>query len=380
MAKIGIDIRNIGKNRTGDEAVFLGLVRSLAKRPDVNEYFLFTDISNAEKISEIKKKLGIENKNNFKIISLRAANKFFWNAWVLPQYLRKHPVDVFQTQYIVPFFVPRQIKIATIIHDVSFNAYPELIRIADLFFLKTLIPWSLRRADKIIAVSDFTAKELKKYYKINPEKIVRIYNAVSEEFLEKKNENQDLGRVKKKYGLPEKFILYLGTMQPRKNLPLLVEAYALAKKETGDVKLVLAGGKDAHNFDGKIKKIIKAYGLEQDVFLPGFIDEEDKISVYKLALVFCFPSLYEGFGIPVLEAMSLGLPVVASKIPPHEEITDNKIEFFETENAVDLKNKLVALCLNEGLRSKLKIEETGQAEKFSWAKTAEEFLRVWGEM
>jgi len=132
--RIGIDIRNIGKKRTGDEAVFFNLVKNLAELDNNNEYLLFTDILDENTLNEIKNRLDIESKKNFQIISLPTANKFTWNAWTLPQYLKKNPVDIYHTQYILPFLASKSIKLVTTIHDVSFNAYPEMIKITDLFF------------------------------------------------------------------------------------------------------------------------------------------------------------------------------------------------------------------------------------------------------
>lgn len=380
MKRIGIDIRNIGKKRTGDEAVFFNLVKNLALIDNENNYLLFTDITDKEKLVEMQNELGIENKNNFKIISLKSSNKFTWNAWTLPLYLRKNPVDIYQTQYITPFFVSRKIKIVTIIHDISFNFYPQLIKFSDLFFLKILIPRSLKRADEIVAVSEFTADEIKRYYKINPEKITCIYNAVTESFLKKEFFAEKVEKIKKHYGIAGKFIFYLGTMQPRKNLPLLIEAYNEIRREIPGIKLVLAGGKNAYNFDPKIEKIIKESEFKENIILPGFINEADKIYLYKAAWCFCFPSLYEGFGIPILEAMTMGVPVLASDIQPHKEIAENNILFFEKENKEDLKNKLIKICLDNNLRKELTEKETKQAEKFSWKNSADKFSLIYAKL
>ena len=290
---IGIDIRLIGKKRTGDEVVFFNLVKNLALIDAQNEYFLFTDILDESILQEIRMSLGIENKNNFEIISLKAKNKFDWNFSVVAKYLKKNPVDIYHTQYILPFFVPKNIKLVTTIHDLSFLAYPEHIKFSDLAFLKILIPRSLKRATKIIAVSEFTKNEIIKYYKINSEKIEVAQNAVGENFLKSLTESESpfAQDIEKKYSLPKKFILYVGTMQPRKNLPLLIEAFAKVKNEIGETKLVLCGNRDAHNFDLKIDAKIKEFSLEKDVFFPGFIDERDKPAIFKLARVFCYPSL-----------------------------------------------------------------------------------------
>jgi glycosyltransferase involved in cell wall biosynthesis len=238
--RIGIDIRNIGKQRTGDEVVFFNLVKNLALLDSENEYRLFTDLGE-NVVPKISQKLGILGKDNFKIVSLKSPNKFCWNMRVLPWELHKNPVDVYHTQYITPFFVSKEIKVITHIHDVSFLAYPQFIKKSDLFFLKLLIPRSLKRANKIIAVSEITKNEIVKYYKVNPEKIEVAYNAVGEDFLKSDYSGNELFEIRKKYNLPEEYILYIGTFQPRKNISMLIQAFAKVKEKMPEMKLVIAG-------------------------------------------------------------------------------------------------------------------------------------------
>jgi glycosyltransferase involved in cell wall biosynthesis len=373
--KIGIDIRNIGKKRTGDEVVFFNLVKNLAEIDHSNKYDLLTDISDEKTLNNIKVGLHISDRIDFQIIPLKAKNKFAWNFWTVQKYLRKNPVDIYLTQYITPFFVPKSTKIITIIHDISFNFYPQFIKWNDLFFLKILIPISLRRADKIVGVSKFTHDEIIKYYQIRPEKVNWVHNAVSEDFLKQDASDEKIKLVKKKYDLPEKYILYLGTLQPRKNIPVLIEAYYLVKNKLDTTKLVIAGGK-GYNFDEKIAECIKKYGLAGSVILPGFIDEEDKAALMKSALAFAFPSLYEGFGIPILEAMSVETPVVISDIPPHREIAGESALFFNPKDSNDLSKKLLRVITENTL--KVALIEKGKANllKFSWEKTAEKFIKI----
>lgn len=380
MSTIGIDIRNIGKKRTGDEVVFFNLVKSLSELDRENEYILFSDICDQKSIEKISRDLNIDQKDNFKIICLKNANKFTWNFWTLPRYLRKNKLDIYLTQYITPFFVPKTTKLITIIHDISFNFYPKFIKWSDLFFLKILIPMSLNRADKIIGVSKFTHDEIIKYYKINPDKIAWIHNAVSEDFRQLSDETASISDekikiVKEKYGLPEKYILYLGTLQPRKNVPVLIKAYALAKNKMDSAKLVIAGGK-GHNFDKNIEKSIRKYALDKDVLMPGFIEEEDKAVVMKSAEIFVFPSLYEGFGIPILEAMSVGTPVIASKISPHKEIAGNAALFFDPHSPEELAEKILRLSENRETRQDLIQKGFDQAGRFSWRETAKKMLEI----
>lgn len=379
--QIAIDIRNIGKGRTGDEVVFFNLVKSFSVLDKENEYVLLTDRDPGQDKNLQESIEALQLSSNFKIINLRnrGANKFFWNAWVLPKYLRAHPVDILQVQYITPFFVPKKIKIVTIVHDVSFKAFPQLIGKWDLFFLNTLIPMSLRRADKIIGVSQFTAQEIIKYYKADPKKIDWVHNAVAENFFEVYSYEQ-IEAVRKKYDLPEKFILYIGTLQPRKNLPALIEAYVkMASEKRKDLKLVLAGGM-GHNFDGQIKEFIQNYSLQEHVLLPGFIDETDKPILIKLAHAFCSPSVYEGFGITILEAMVLQVPVLASNIPPHIEVAGDAVLFFDVNNPSDFTQKLTMIVSDEMLRADLREKEALRAKNFSWEKTAQKMLQIYQEM
>lgn len=382
--RIGIDIRLIGKKRTGDEAVVFNLVKNLAKIDQTNEYFLFTDVVDEEQLSVISTQIDISNKNNFKIISLPNRNKFTWNFWTLPKYLRRNPVDIFHTQYITPWFVPKSIKIVTIVHDISFNFFPQLIKFSDLFFLKTLIPLSLRRADKIIGVSQFTRDEIIKFYKIKPEKVDYIYNSVSDDFLNSQSGEEipetKKEEIRKKYNLPEKFILYMGTLQPRKNIPQLIEAYAAVKNKLGGIELVICGNRQAANFDRKIDKAIAKNKLEENVIFPGFIEEEDKKTIFQMAHAFVFPSLYEGFGIPVLEAMSQGVPVLASNIPSLKEIAQDSALYFDTTSIADFSQKLYDICVDDGLRAKLIQSGMARISFFSWKNSAQKMLAIYHKL
>jgi len=367
--KIGIDIRNIGKKRTGDEVVFFNLVKNLAQIESQNEYHLFTDIIKEVELSEIKKSLNIADKKNFKVIPLKCPNKFVWNAWTLPQYLKKNPVDVYHTQYIVPFFVSQKIKIITTIHDVSFNAFPELIEKIDLFFLKTLLKRSLKRSAKIIAVSQFTKDEIIKYYGIAPEKIEVAYNAIGDESKKPVSEEK-IKTIKEKYHLQDKFILYLGTLQPRKNISMLIEAYQRIIDDEKDLKLVICGNRNAHNADPDIEEVMNEFDLADRIIFPGFIPEEDKTAVFRLATIFCSPSLYEGFSLTLLEAMAAEVPVVASDIPAHREIAKDVPIYINPKDPNDLSKKLILAAENKKMRDDAIAKGCERIKNFSWPDTA----------
>ena len=377
MVKIGIDIRLIGKKRTGDEVVIFNLVKNFIQIDPGHEFKLFTDVTDEKILSEISQQLGIIGKENFKIVSLPCKNRFAWNFWTLPQYLKKNPVDVYHTQYITPFFVSKKIKIVTIVHDISFNFFPQFIKFSDLFFLKTLIPMSLRRADKIVGVSQFTKDEIIKYYGTSSDKVDWIHNAISGEFANGKISKDKLAEVKKKYNLPEKFILYMGTLQPRKNLPSLINAFAENGEKLPDMKLVICGNQQAHNFDQRITKELEKYPLAGDIVFPGFVEEQDKNAVFQLAHVFVFPSLYEGFGIPVLEAMSQGVPVLASDIPSLKEVAQTAALYFDVSSLDDFSKKLYDISIDKHLRNELIRKGSDRIGFFSWESSARKMLAIY---
>lgn len=379
MATIGIDIRLIGKKRTGDEVVFFNLVKNLAKIDDRNEYRLFTDITDKETLEDIARRLEINRNERFKIVSLETPGRFTWNFWTLPKYLRKNPVDIYHTQYITPWFVPSKIKIVTIIHDISFNFFPQFIKKSDLFFLKTLIPISLKRANSIIAVSEFTKKEIVSYYRTNPKKIFVAHNSIGDEFLRSYSEDEK-ENVRKRYGFPEKYILYVGTLQPRKNIPHLIEAFSRIKDKLPGYKLVIGGNKNAHNFDERINLKIKELSLNEDVIFPGYIADEDKAAVFAAARTFAFPSLYEGFGIPILEALSQGVNVIASDIEPLKEVGGDAVFYADNVNIDRFAKALYDVCANDSEREKKILVGLERAKLFSWQNTARNTLAIYDKL
>ncbi|PID52165.1 MAG: hypothetical protein CR972_03420 [Candidatus Moraniibacteriota bacterium] len=370
--KIAIDIRNIGKKRTGDEVVFFELVRHLTNIDCDNEYHLLIDNRPEEDIIQIKNRLRIAQKKNFTIVQVGSGNKFVWNGWMVSQYCRQEKIDIYHTQYIVPIFMPKFTKIVTHIHDVSFRVYKNLISKKDSFFLNTLIPWSLRRADKIIAVSQFTKEEIIKFYHVPEDKIFVVHNASS---MICNDVNMETIRVK--YHLPQKYILTLGTMQPRKNIPCVIRAFAQIADKIPDTFLVLAG-KKAHNFDETIEKIIAdKVNIKNRIIFTGYIDEEDKCAVYAMADVFVFPSLYEGFGVPILEALCAGVPVIASNIAPHKEVAGNAVKYFDPKNIDQCARVLYDVLDNDNIRKTVDTIATMQKEKFSWHKSAKDLYMIY---
>jgi glycosyltransferase involved in cell wall biosynthesis len=180
--KIAIDIRNIGRNRTGSEVVILELVKHLLRIDGKNQYKLLTDTKDEKVLNFVQENLELADKKNVEVVSLKAKNKFVWASWTVWRWAKKNAIDIYHTEYILPFFMPKSVKLVTHIHDVSFQVYRDLISWKDIYFLDILIPWSIKRADKIIAVSQFTKDEIEKYYSKSIGKVELVYNAVADDF------------------------------------------------------------------------------------------------------------------------------------------------------------------------------------------------------
>lgn len=394
--KIGIDIRVLGKKRTGDETYIKNLVKNLLSIDRENQYYFYTDIDDGKEVIEIKKIIDPNRQfKNYKIVSITPSHKLLWTFFALPKHIKKNPIDVLHVQYITPQSLPKKIKLITTIHDVSFNVFPQYINKLDLLFLKILIPLSLGKANKAIAVSSFTKKEIQRFYQpeTKNKKTKAIYNGGADKRFKKMEslENSRVKEVRNKYNLPEKFILYIGSFQPRKNISLLLEAYRKLRRENRDnqeiknIKLVLGGGREGNNYDQRIDEKLNeikknSENIHKDIILTGYIDDKDLPEIYKLADIFCFPSLYEGFGLPLIEAMTAGVPVLCSDSSCHKEIAAEGAEYFKGDNLDDFTKRMFDIIINEDKKKLLKDKGEKRARFFSWKKCAQQTLDTYQEL
>lgn len=348
------------------------LVYHLTKLDSQNQYFLLFDRNG---VSE--KEIGFSLPGNFKIVAILPSYKLLWTMYSMPKWIKKNTIDVLHVQYITPLWLPGRTKLITTIHDVSWKFFPLYIKRSDLFFLNILIPLSIKRANKVITVSHTSREDIIKIYKLSPGKVVSIYNGVDKELF---NNTNDIVTTKiiQKYKLPEKYIFYVGTLQPRKNIPALIRAFnvLITKYNIPDIKLVVGGGK-SHNYDERIDSVIKQYGLENKIIPAGYIDQRDLPYLYKLAKVFVFPSLYEGFGIPVIEAMACGTPVVVADKSCLPEVAGQAglaVDPAQTEKFADTIYKALS---DEKIRKELISKGYERAKEFDWKNTAQQTFIIY---
>ncbi|MFN4212747.1 MAG: glycosyltransferase family 4 protein [Microgenomates group bacterium] len=302
--------------------------------------------------------------------------KFLWSQIFLPIRLNlKKDVDIFfSPAHYLPRFCP--LPAVVTIHDLSFLFYPDDFLKTDLIKLRQWTQYSVKNAKKIIAVSKTTKKDIVKNYQIPERKIEVIYNGYEKNLncqtsirkLAEKNIYQKLKIEKNKY------ILYVGTLQPRKNLTTLIEAFKLIIKLYNEFKLVIVGKKGWLYKD--IFQKVKSLGLANEVVFTDYLEDQQLISLYQNAFCFILPSFYEGFGIPILEAMSFGCPVIASFTASLPEIGGDACLYFDPNNVDDLVEKLKLLKEDRNLRGELIKKGKERVKLFSWEKCGRETLEV----
>ena len=383
--KIGIDIRTLmDKNYSGVSEYTLNLVREILKQDRENEYVLFyNSFRNVD--DRIPRFEG-----NYKIVKTRYPNKLF--NFIL-QMIFKYPkldkmlgVEVFLAPNIGFYALSKNCKKILTIHDLAFLRYPEFFSWKRRLWHRLVNAKKLiKQFDKIIAVSENTRWDLVELCGVEEGKVGVVYSGVdshSQIFnfqfsIFKQFSISELQNIRKKYNLPDKYILYLGTVEPRKNIVGLIKAYNLYCSQLSNVncqKLVVAG---AWGWKTKeIKQEWQASPYKNDIKFLDYIDKTDKYVVYYLSEIFVFPSFYEGFGLPVLEAMSVGVPVITSFVSSLPEVAGESAIMVDPNNIYDLAEAMKLVALNQDLRDNLSRLGCEQVKKFSWEKTAQEYLKI----
>ncbi|HDZ85201.1 MAG TPA: glycosyltransferase family 1 protein [Candidatus Moranbacteria bacterium] len=376
--KIGVDIRCLlGGKRTGVEEYTLNLLKNLFEVDKKNNYVLFLNSFTAPKINleQFKKYSNVEIKI-FRFPN-KLLNFLFW-------YLRWPKIDKMIGGVDV-FFMPninfgafsQDTKLILTIHDLSFEYYPETFSLKRRLWHSFINPHRLcQRSDKIIAVSDSTKSDLVASYGISPQKIEVVSSGISERFEEITKNDSKLIEVKEEYKLPYKFILYLGTIEPRKNITGLIRAYNQLRKiknsELDKYKLVIAGAR-GWKYE-KIFQEITTSPYQDDIMMTGFICDNDKSYVYNLASLFVYPSFFEGFGFPPLEAIKCGVPTITSNTSSLPEVVGNGGLMIDPDKPDELYKAMQGVLLNKDLQGKLKEKGLNYSKKFNWRKSAGEFL------
>ncbi len=264
-------------------------------------------------------------------------------------------------------------RTAVTVYDLAYERTPDDTMPGMQAYLARVVPQAVARADRVIAISEATKADIVELYGADPAKVAVVVPGVDARF-NPQHEDGERRRIRAKYGLPGgDFLLTVGTLQPRKNHARLVEAYARALEETNsEVPLVIAGARGWAY--GAVHDAIGEQGLAGHVIFPGFVDDADLPALYRTALAVAYPSLYEGFGLPVAEAMACGTPVVTSNVSSLPEAAGDAALLVDPLDTDALADALVRLLTDDALRDDLRARGLAQAAKFTWEHAAE---RLW---
>ncbi len=365
---IGIDASRANKTyKTGTEWYSYHLIQELKKIADPKDQFvLYSREKLRDDLGELPRNwqsrvLGWPPKK------LWTQARLSWEMW------RRPPEALFVPAHTLPLVHPK--KVVTTCHDVAFLRLPQVYNWAALKYQEFAIKSAVRHAAKIIAVSEFTKQELMEFFRIAPDRIAVVHNGYDSDRY-KLMEEEEIAGVLAKYNLSRPYLLYAGRLEAKKNTPGLIQAFNILKKsskflvQNSPLKLVLVG-QPGVGFE-KVTKAIVENNLSDEVVMPGWIGKQDLPALMAGASAFVFPSFYEGFGIPILEAMACGTPVVASGIPALREVAGEAAYLVDPYSPENIAEGISRVLTDDHLREDLKIRGLDRAKRFSWARCAKE--------
>ncbi len=294
--------------------------------------------------------------------------------WTVPRILKNGGASLYHSPY---YLMPYKPGVATVLtcHDVIPLIYPEYFTLWQRLIYRMTNILALKTASAVIAVSESTRQDLIRYFCVDPARVTTVLSAVEGRFAPRPLDH--ISRARRKYGLPERYVLYVGINKPHKNLYRLIKAWEIlwAGSDTAGCKLVVAGYWD--NRYPEARELAAQSDLNQEIIFSGPIEEQDLPSIYSGATLFVFPSLYEGFGFPVLEAMACGTAVACGKTSSLLEVAGEAASFFDPMDPSAMADHLRELLSHTDLLESMREAGLRQASRFAWKKTAAETLEVY---
>jgi glycosyltransferase involved in cell wall biosynthesis len=365
--RIGIDARKLRDFGIG--TYIRNLLRQLARLDRETEYVVLARPADVQALSSLGE--------NFRAVPQRAGNYSVSEQVRIPLALARERVSLFhEPHYTLPPLVTCR-SIVTI-HDCIHLMFPQYLpnRLAPAY-ARTSISLAARRAARVLTVSESSKRDILHYVDTPPEKIDVIYNAYDERFgIEPREE--DIDRVRERYQLHDRFVLYAGNVKPHKNLERLIEAFSLVRKHGLDVKLVLIG--DEISGYASLRRAVHRHQLHQFVRFLGYLPEDTLATMYRLASVFVFPSLYEGFGLPPLEAMASGTPVVTSNISSLPEVAGDAALLVDPYSPGAIAEGIERVLTDAALHRDLREKGLARAKQFSWEDAVRRVRTIYREV
>jgi glycosyltransferase involved in cell wall biosynthesis len=367
--RIGFDATALPAEPVGAGRYIIRLVRSLAAIVAENELFVFVQDSRRALIDAP----ALEKVQWIETPEISPARRLVWEQTTLPRLARRSGLDLLHSPH---YTRPLSLPCASVVtfHDMTFFLYPQLHTRSKRLFFPWMMRMSARLADAIIADSESTRRDALKILSIPEEKIFTVPLGIGEEF-HRITDMHLLEDCRRRYNLPQTFFLYVGLVEPRKNLPLLLNAYARLAQQEEPPMLVVVG-----RFGWMVEDVLRqveALQLQDRVLFTGYIPDQDLPLVYNLAQTLLYPSRYEGFGFPPLEAMACGTPVITTAVSAMRDQVGDAGLLIPPQDEQALFEAMRRLSRDPSLRQALAVQGQKQAEKYTWNQTALKTLRVY---
>jgi glycosyltransferase involved in cell wall biosynthesis len=298
-----------------------------------------------------------------------------WWSIGLPRYIRRYGIELFHgTNFEVP--LERVCPTVLTIHDLSMLLHPETHEAKLVRRARSRLPLMARAATMIVTPTEIVRREVHEHFQIPLERIVAVPEAARSCF--RRLNVDETTETRKRLGIREEFLLFVGTVEPRKNLMTLLRAFeSVSRARQESLQLVIAG-RSGWLVGDLLAEARRSPAAEKIIF-TGYLSDEDLCALYSSCAVFVYPSIYEGFGLPPLEAMACGAPVIASRIPSIEEVVGTAARLVVPENVVELTAAILELLVSESLRQELRVAGTARASEVSWSLTASLTQRVYAQ-
>jgi len=363
--RIGVDSRPLREKQTSGIPMYVRtLLKELAQIDLENEYILYSHKDFAFDLPSAKWKKRSGAKTRYGSV---------WMQAELPFWVKEDSIDLFWgTQHILPLMMPSRIKAVLTVHDLVHYIFPKTMKPLNLLINKMIIPPSIHRTDAVVAISNWTLSDVRKY--LNPQnKIMEVVHLGVGNPFHPRNAQESKEAMKKKFGIPNDFLLTVGTFEPRKNIAGIINAFSLiASKIPHDLVVVgQHGWKNRH-----VVRQIELSDIRRRIHMVGYLSDEILPVMYSAADVFVFPSLYEGFGLPPLEAMACAVPVVASNVSSIPEIVGKAALLVDPHNPVEIADGILKIINNSSVRFELIGRGLHQASTFTWGGTARRMLEI----
>jgi glycosyltransferase involved in cell wall biosynthesis len=369
--RIAIDAHAVGAKLGGNESYAINLIEALAEIDSANQYTIYVTTNEARERFH-------QRWPNFTVHSTLPHTPLIRIPLTLSAELRKHPVDVLHVQFTAPPFCPCPVVVS--IHDLSFEHLPETFNRRSRTQLRLTVRHSARRAARILSLSEHTRLDIVQTYGINPG-LVSAIPLAAPQYFGPVTDKSELQRVRHNYGIDGEYILSVGSIQPRKNLARLIKAYASLRGDYSQDKLpkLVLAGKCAWLYDETLRTLDES-GVKDAVILTGYVPEADLPALYSGALCFVYPSYFEGFGLPPLEAMKCGAPVIVGNQTSLPEVVGDAAFTVDPFAVEEIASAMKRLINDPALRQELSIKGQSRANVFSWRETARRTLIVYQEV